>query len=129
MISVMAVSVLIDAGRPSRWKMPAIPHIPNPLAVMVFREILDLRLGATLLDLVDMALTPLDQPAQTFVEIDCGCEADLLLRALGRSNAVADQRGLAPRGVVDRLVRAGEVQQLFGDFLQRGALPGSNIIE
>src|SRR6201991_1049653 len=110
--------------------MPAMPHMmgllsPRKLGVNGS----DLRLRPALRNLLDMAAPPVDQPAKSYVEIDFRREADFLLRLLRRTDAVSHQRRLAARRVVDRLVGSGEVQELFGDLLQRRALAGSHIVE
>ncbi|GCC44069.1 hypothetical protein chiPu_0028287, partial [Chiloscyllium punctatum] len=123
MISVIAVNAVIEAGRPSRCRIPAMPHMLSwPIYSMISYARSDLGLGAPLIDLIDMALAPLDQPPQPVIEVDRGGEADFFLCPLRRSDAIAHKRGLAPRRIVDRLVGAGEIEELLGDLLQRGPL-------
>ena len=52
------------------------------------------------------------------------------LDAIGRiADAIANERSLAARRVVDRLARAGEFDQHLGQLLQRGSPTGTDIVE
>ena len=85
--------------------------------------------SATLIDLVDMRFSPVNQPAQAFIKINRGCETNLFPGPLWRANSIANQRGLASRSIVDGLIRASKIQKLFRDFLERRALSRADIVE
>src|ERR1700728_4756953 len=105
MISVIALSDVTDAGRPSRYRTPAMPHIASTRSLPdTATPASNLSLGAALIDLIDMRLAPFDQPAQAFIEIDAGLESDFFLRSLWRADPVAHQRRLAAGRIVDGLI-------------------------
>ena len=76
-----------------------------------------------------MRLAPANQLAQPLFERHLGDKADLGGGALRAADAVAHQRRLAARRILDRLVRAGQPQQHLGQFLERGALARADIVK
>src|SRR5262245_21217641 len=152
MASVIAFSRTGAPGLPSRCKNPAIPHMfcaPMLSALRVAdvssRRISsdgtrpqsgrlsglpsDLGHGPALRDLGDMVGAPLDEALESIVEVDACGKADLGARLLRTTNAVAHKRRLAARCILDRLVRAGEVEEPLGQLLERSALARADIVE
>ena len=75
------------------------------------------------------ALAPIDQARKPSSRSICALKPISCCARSGGADAVAHERCLAARRVVDRLVGAGQIEQLFGYLLQRGPLAGADVVE
>src|SRR5689334_6316951 len=76
-----------------------------------------------------MRPAPVDDALQAFLQTDGSLESNLFACPHGRADAVAHERRLAARRVVDLLFAAGQLDDHFRERLERSALAGADVVE
>src|SRR5262245_45435716 len=123
MASVILRSTTGDTAAPSKFSTPVMPHtLPSLLGAEPGR-------AAARRDFGLVGPAPVDHPLQPLHQVEPGLEADVLLGPSRIADAIAHQRGLAPRRIVDLLLAAGELDDHFRELLERGALARADVIE